>query len=230
MMISKFHNNNQAHNWVIYKSLDRFLEKNANLLKGNVYDLGCGTGVYKNYIKSIGANYVGVDWSNTIHNSAAEIVSDLNDKFTIESNSADAILSISVIEHLHNPQGFLNESYRILKSEGNILLQCPWQWRIHEAPHDYFRYTTYALRMMFEKAGFTDIKIYPSTGLFTTLVLKWNYFLLRFVKGPKPIKFLIKLLLLPVWTIGQLLSPLLDKLDNNWDLETQGYFIIAKKK
>ena len=110
-----------------------------------------------------------------------------------------------------------------------MILQVPWQWWIHEAPHDYFRYTPYGLKYMFEKAGFVDVEVEPQSGFFTTSIVKMNYFSARFIRGPRPLRWLIKAILVPFWTIGQVLAPYLDKLDRNWAAEAQGYFVLAKK-
>ena len=37
-------------------------------------------------------------------------------------------------------------------------------------------------------------------------------------------------ILVPIWFTGQLLAPLLDKLDSDWSLETSGFWVVAKKK
>jgi hypothetical protein len=124
----------------------------------------------------------------------------------------------------------LNEAFRILKPGGNIILQVPWQWWIHEAPYDFFRYTPYGLRYLFEKAGFTDIVIEPQAGYFTTAILKWNYFSCRLIRGPKPLRWVIKTCLLPCWYLAQKIAPLLDQLDRHWALETFGYMVTAKKR
>lgn len=143
---------------------------------------------------------------------------------------ADSIISLSVMEHLCEPQTFLNESYRILKQEGVMVLQVPWQWHVHEAPHDYFRYTPYGLKYLFKKAGFVDVKVEAQCGFFTTWIVKMNYFSVRFVRGPRMVKYIIGGMLLPFWTVGQIIAPLLDKLDRRWESETQGYFVVARKK
>jgi len=83
---------------------------------------------------------------------------------------------------------------------------------------------------MFEKAGFVNIRIEASSGFFTTWIVKMNYFSMRFIRGPGLLRFLIKLLLIPFWAIGQTLAPLLDKLDLYWEAESQGYFVLAMKK
>ena len=156
-------------------------------------------------------------------------MSDLNIRIELQNEVADTIISLSVMEHLCEPQVFLNESFRVLKKGGRIVLQVPWQWWGHEAPYDYFRYSPYCLKYMFQKAVFEGITIEAQNGFFTTWIVKMNYFSARFIRGPKPLKWIIKTILLPFWTIGQILAPYLDKLDKNWIAETQGYFVVARK-
>jgi SAM-dependent methyltransferase len=229
MKPSEFHSNRRWHNWILYDIGDKFLEKYSKYFNGHLVDLGCGEAPYKEYFLQFADSYTGVDWTKTQHNSKADVVSDLNVKIELDDEVADSIITLSVMEHLYEPQVFLNESYRVLKEGGTIVLQVPWQWWIHEAPHDYYRYTPYGLKYMFEKAGYKDVQIEAQTGYFTVAIVKMNYFTNRFVKGPMIIKRLIRAFMIPFWTIGQLLAPHLDKLDKRWDLETQGYFVVAKK-
>ena len=108
-------------------------------------------------------------------------------------------------------------------------MQAPFQWWIHEAPYDYFRYTPYGFKYMLEKAGFTEIMVEAQSGFFIMWLMKFIYFGLRFIRGPKPIRFLMKSILWLIWNMNQLIAPILDKLDRNWSLETSGYFVIARK-
>lgn len=227
---SKSHNNRRWYNWVIYNIVDKFLDKYSIHFKGVLVDLGCGTAPFKDFLLTYCDKYIGVDWAETTHELNANVVSDLNVRINLEDGVADSIISISVMEHLCEPQVFLNESYRILKPVGTIVLQVPWQWKVHEAPHDYFRYTPYGLRHLLEKAGFVDVEVEAQCGFFTTWIVKMNYFSVRLIRGPKFLKGLLKVSLIPFWTVGQVLAPYLDKLDQNWDAETQGYFVLARKK
>jgi SAM-dependent methyltransferase len=231
MKPSKFHSNKDLSNWIVYNIGDKYLEKYSKYYNGVLVDLGCGEAPYKKYFLQYCKKYIGVDWTKTLHNSQADIESDLNNKINLSDNSADTIISLSVMEHLYEPQIFLNEAYRILKSNGTIILQVPWQWHVHEAPHDYFRYTPYGLKYLFNKAGFKDIKIEATSGFFTMWILKFNYFTSRFryFKRSKISYYFVTILMLPIWTLGQIIAPLLDKLDHKWSDETQGYFVIAKK-
>ena len=226
---SEFHSNKKPYNWLIYNISDKWLESYSKYYKGTLVDLGCGEAPHKNYFLQYVNKYIGVDWTNTLHNSKADIISDLNKKIEIENDFADTIISISVMEHLCEPQTFLNESYRILKKGGTIILQVPWMWWIHEAPHDYFRYTPYGLKYMFEKAGYKDIHIQPTTGFFTMWFLKMNYFSLKWIKGSKIRRSFTRGLLIPFWYLSQKLAPWLDSKHRGWSLESAGFFVVAKK-
>lgn len=228
-MISRSHSNRKQYNWLIYDIGDKFLQNNIPQYKGVLYDLGCGEAPHEEFFLSHVSKYIGVDWAGSFHNTKADVVADLNGPLPIKSGLADTVVSFSVMEHLYEPQTMLNEAFRILKPGGNILLQVPWQWWIHEAPYDFFRYTPYGLKYMFEKAGFVDVIVVPQSGFFTMWILKLNYFTLRLIRGPRPLRWVIKAALIPLWYVGQRVAPQLDKLDKNWALETTGYFVTAKK-
>ena len=229
MRASKYHTNKKLHNWLVYKIGDKNLDDLSDYFKGTMVDLGCGEAPYKEYFLQFVEKYIGVDWTKTLHNSKADIVSDLNKEVMIEDEFADTVISLSVMEHLCEPQVFLNEAYRILRKGGGFVLQVPWQWWIHEAPYDYFRYTPYGLKYMLEKAGFKDVEVIAQSGFFTMWLLKMNYFSMRFIRGPRPLRWVIKACLVPLWTFNQLVAPLLDKLDRNWTLESSGYYVVASK-
>lgn len=217
------------HNWLIVKKCNDSIQKQVRNLSGVVYDLGCGRRPYEKDILAKADKYVGVDWSETFHDLRADIVSDLNKQLPIDDRVADAVVSFQVLEHLSEPQLMLNESFRILKPNGIIFLTVPFQWWLHEQPYDYFRFTPYGLEYLFNKAGFTDLIIEPQSGFFTMLILKMNYFTRRFVCGPKPVRWLAKLCLVPAWYIAQLAAPILDKLDKNWAAETSVFCVSARK-
>lgn len=219
----------RSHNWLVLKGNNEILRKNLGEIHGVVYDLGCGIRPYEDDILKVADKYLGVDWSNTLHGLQADVVADLNKPLPIADEAADTVVSFQVMEHLCEPQIMLNEAHRILKPDGTIIVTVPWQWWIHEAPYDFFRYTPYGLKYLFEKAGFVDVVVEPQSGFFTMWILKMNYFSLRFVRGPQPLRWLIKAGLVPIWFIGQIFAPLLDKLDRNWAVETSGYFVTARK-
>lgn len=217
------------HNWRVIKDAENWLRSHSQLFRGVVVDLGCGERAYEEFILKTADKYIGVDWSESIHEHKADIISDLNQPLQIDSQQADTVISFSVLEHLNEPQVMLESAYNLLKPGGKLIIQVPFQWRVHEAPHDYYRFTPFGLKHLLTKAGFTEIVIFPSGGFFTTWITKLNYFTIRAVRGPFWLKRFIKMAFLLLWIPDQLFAPLLDKLDRHWELEAPGYWVTAKK-
>jgi len=228
MTISQLHSNRKAHNWVFYDIGDRWLQAHTHLFQGAVYDFGCGEMPFREWISQYVDSYTGVDWSDTQHELKADIVADLNRPLPINSETADTIISISAMEHLSEPRMMLNEAFRILKPGGVLILQVPFMWWVHEAPYDYFRYTRHGLEYLFNKSGFSDVKVYPQTGFWVMWVLKFNYQSIRLIRGPWLIRKIVSLLLRVIWGVDQHLALWLDK---HWkgEEETAGYFVVARK-
>lgn len=211
MKISQTHNNRRFYNWLAYDIGDKWLLRFSNLYKGSLYDLGCGEMPHKEWLLNFADKYTGVDWDSSLHKLKADILADLNMTLPIADEVADTVFSISVMEHLCEPQAFLNEAHRILKTGGWIILQVPFMWQVHEAPYDYFRFTRYGLQYMFEKAGFTDIVIYPQSGFWVMWTLKFNYQTRRLVRGPKLVRKIIQFLMRVIWEVNQRIAPWLDE-------------------
>jgi hypothetical protein len=126
------------------------------------------------------------------------------------------------MEHLAEPESFLGETYRVLRKKGKIILTTPFMWGIHEAPHDYYRYTEYGLRYLLEKTGYKDVHAAPNTGYWTMAGLRLNYHLNRHSGR------LTKLLFTLVFGLVQKMAIILDRL--NFDpLDTASYTATAEK-
>lgn len=114
--------------------------------RGKLIDLGCGKvpffGAYKEYITSSTC----ADWATDLNkNQFLDITCDLNKQLPIESESFDTIILSDVLEHIYKPEVLWGEMNRILLPGGKILLNTPFFYKLHEAPHDYYRYTRFAL-------------------------------------------------------------------------------------
>ncbi len=128
------HPNRQAHNWLVYDIGDRMMTRYADLYTGHLYDLGAGEAPYRKFFLRYAQTYTAVDWANSQHDSRPDIEANLSEPLPIPSEVADTVVSLSVLEHLSEPQIMLNEAFRILRPGGYIVLEVPWQWQIHEAP------------------------------------------------------------------------------------------------
>lgn len=60
----------------------------------------------------------------------------------VKDDSFSTVFSICVLEHVPNPFIAVNEMHRILKPNGLIYVTVPFIYRFHEAPRDYWRFTS----------------------------------------------------------------------------------------
>ncbi|MEK6915179.1 MAG: class I SAM-dependent methyltransferase [Nanoarchaeota archaeon] len=208
-------------------AIERFVEKSSKYLKNGIkiLDAGAGPCPYKYFFKH--CKYESTDFVDTHKN--LDFVSDLSEIPRPDLNY-DAILNTEVLEHLENPEKVLSEFNRILKKGGKLILTVPQGWMVHQAPHNYFYFTSYGLKSLLKKAGFSKYKIAPMGGYFWFLADA-----IRFNNLLEPIKK-NKLLYYPLSIIGglftQILLPFvffhLDSLDKKRDW-TMGYTVEAIK-
>jgi SAM-dependent methyltransferase len=223
------HPNCTPYNRLIYEMIDAWLDRHRALVRGALIDLGCGEMPYRERFLRDCDSYTGVDWANSLHEVRADISTDLDRGLPIPEQSADTVTLLSVLEHLREPQALLDEAFRILKPGGSLLLQVPFMWPVHEAPHDYFRFTEYGLRHLLGKAGFSAIVIENEGGYWTLAALRLNYQSARLIRGPRPVRWFAAACLRLLWAADQRLAPALDRI---WraDAETVGYLVSARKK
>jgi SAM-dependent methyltransferase len=138
----------------------------------------------------------------------------------------DAALNIVVLEHLPEPWRALEEIGRVLRPGAPLLVAAPQEWGVHQAPHDYFRYTHHGLQRLLERAGFCQIAIEPAGGFFTLLGRRLLDAVLYFQGG---LRWLFFPLVALVAGVAGLLLPSLDFLDSNKD-STLGYLCRARKR
>ena len=134
----------------LFKSLKPFFTK----LNGKVLDIGCGTKPYEKYINC--NNYIGLEYDSEIsrQHSKADFYYD-GKKTPFEGNSFSSVLCNQVLEHVFFPEEFLSEVHRVLKPGGLLLLTVPFVWDEHEQPQDFARYTSFGLKSILERNGFT---------------------------------------------------------------------------
>src|SRR5712692_5772874 len=130
------------------------LRKVAPRARGTLLDVGCGCKPYMSIFAPYVARYVGLELESTFSGTAAASLSVQPDvyydgkRIPFDEESFDTVLSIQVLEHTPTPQELLNEMSRVLRRDGVLILSAPFSFRLHEEPHDYFRYSPHGLRVM----------------------------------------------------------------------------------
>lgn len=198
------------------KQLAAALPDGARLL-----DAGAGEARYKGHFPK--TRYVGVDLAvgdTQWDYSGIDALADLT-ALPFADNTFDATLNIVTLEHVREPAAVLREIGRTLKPGGKLLLIVPQDWEVHQAPHDYFRYTRYGIRHLLEGSGFGNIQVEAGGGYFRLMGR-------RMLNG---IGFFRGIWMLPAaifFAPAGLLFPLFDGLDKDRNF-TLGYLCWAQK-
>ncbi len=147
-----------------------------------------------------------------------DVIADLS-ALPFRSGCFDACINIVTLEHVTAPLRVLEEIARTLAPGGRLLLIAPQDWEVHQAPHDYFRYTRHGLAYLLAKAGFKECAIEPVGGYFRLMSRRLLNGLQFF---PGPLILVAALFLVP----PALVMPLFDGLDRKKDF-TLGYICSA---
>lgn len=133
--------------------------------RGRLLDLGCGkVPLFLAYRDHVSDN-VCVDWENSLHrNEFLDHHCDLTRPLPFADGEFDTIILSDVLEHIPEPQALWLEMSRVLAGGGKILVNVPFYYWIHEAPHDYYRYTEYALRRFVAAAGLELVELQAIGG------------------------------------------------------------------
>lgn len=79
-----------------------------------------------------------------------------------ENGSFNFILCTEVLEHLHSPWVAIAEMKRVLRPGGTLILTTRFVYPVHDAPHDYYRYTKYGLKHLFK--DWEMVEMVPETS------------------------------------------------------------------
>jgi SAM-dependent methyltransferase len=134
---------------------------------GLCLDAGSGRSPWKPLLAARGIRVLSLDVEDRA--GEVDIIADLQDMPDIEDGSITTVLCTQVLEHLPRPWDAIGEICRVLTPGGYLILSVPHLSVIHEAPHDYYRYTRYGLRTLCERSGLEVVQIEESGGLLSFL-------------------------------------------------------------
>jgi SAM-dependent methyltransferase len=133
--------------------------------RGRLLDLGCGDVPYYAMYREQVSDVFCVDWSASTHGRQhIDLEANLNDALPLADQSFDTVLLADVLEHIHEPERLLAEIRRLLVPSGKLLCMTPFLYQVHEGPHDYYRYTRFALERLCTRAGLCVVELTPYGG------------------------------------------------------------------
>jgi SAM-dependent methyltransferase len=122
-------------------TLDRFVQ--AHHSAGLTLDIGAQNGPYAAFFP----NRVALDIRR---GRGVQLIGDAQ-ALGLADAAFDVVLCTEVLEHLPEPQRAVDEMFRVLRPGGTLLLTTRFLFPIHDAPHDYFRFTKYGLRHLLRR-------------------------------------------------------------------------------
>lgn len=111
----------------LYNKIMPFIRPN----KGKLLDVGCGLGTWASYLKSkLSFEIYGIEMSPDSlevakKNGLSMKLSDIENKWPYSSSSFEMVSAIQLVEHLLNTDIFFQESHRVLKRDGYLLITTP---------------------------------------------------------------------------------------------------------
>lgn len=195
----------------------------ANLPKGTLLlDAGAGESQYRHLFPQ--CRYKAVDlavgdatWNYSKLDALANLLA-----LPFRDASFEAALSIVTLEHVSDPLLALREMGRVSSKGARLFLVVPMEWEVHQHPHDYFRFTRYAVEHLLRESGWKIVRLDAGGGFFRLLSRRMMNALQFF---PAPLMALLALCVVP----SSLLVGALDFLDTKRDY-TLGYFVEAVRE
>jgi SAM-dependent methyltransferase len=131
-----------------------------NYARGHLLDLGCGSVPYFGIYCELVSRATCIDWPHSANDLRhIDAAADLASPLPFRESVFDTVLATDVLEHVPRPEMLINEIARVLRRDGYLILSVPFFYWVHEEPHDYYRYTEYALTRFCTEAGLVPTAI-----------------------------------------------------------------------
>ena len=149
------------------------LVNNCSAIKGNLLDIGAGTGDFLLTAKQNGWNTIGVEPSEKAKGIAINKGIKFSDSTQeLESHSFDVISMWHVLEHVPNLKIQIRELKRLVKPNGTIIIAVPNYksydanyygkfWAAFDVPIHFWHFSKTAIQLIFEKENIKLEKVLP---------------------------------------------------------------------
>jgi len=208
-----------------YGSLALWQQQSAYIKQyahGTVLDLGAGKLPFRSALQAVVDQYISLDL--TREHPDLNLIAN-GEQLPLKADSIDVVFSSQVMEHVPHPWCFMQEITRVLKPEGVLILSVPFMFYIHGAPHDYYRYTPYAVRTLVLENGLKIECLITIGGLFAFVA----QFVQTLLLGAT---YLVPVIREVGWAFNRLINMVVSGLDRTLgqaDRFPQNVLVVARK-
>lgn len=212
--------------YIARKGLYYNLSSLGRKITGKTLDVGCGSKPYEKLFNH--SLYIGLEFDTGI-DSEKKVADYYYDGkiFPFDESEFDSVVTNQVLEHVFNPDEFISEINRVLKTNGKLLLTVPFVWDEHEQPFDYARYSSFGLKSLLNKNGFEILESRKSVNDFRVLAQLLNAYIYKVVRKNIFFKNItLVIIMAPITILGIIIAKVLP-VNNDLYLDN---IVLAKKK
>jgi len=154
----------------------KLIEKTTGLQKGNLLDVGSGTGYFAASMKKTGWQVTGLEPDEGARKVAADIHSlkllPVTELFNLPPNSFDAITLWHVLEHVHDVKKYVSAFKKLLNDNGKIFIAVPnytsydaksygSNWAAYDVPRHLYHFTPQTMQWLMKHQGLKMVDMKP---------------------------------------------------------------------
>ncbi len=158
------------------RSKKSMIEKEGNITRGTLLDIGAGTGAFLNTMKAGGWDVTGLEPDDLARKNARDLYNlelrKPDDLYALPPDSVDAITMWHVLEHVHNLNGYMKRLSEIIKLSGNIFIAVPnytsydadfykAHWAAYDVPRHLYHFSPQAMKKLINLHGLELKSIKP---------------------------------------------------------------------
>jgi len=158
------------------KSKRKLVQQETHLSKGNILDVGCGTGAFLNEMKTAGWKITGLEPDKKASKNAEKLykikTQNPEELFQLPPNSYDAITMWHVLEHVHQFNDYIKTLHNLIKDNGRIFIAVPnytsydashyeQHWAAYDVPRHLYHFSPQSMEMLLNKHGLKLKSIKP---------------------------------------------------------------------
>ena len=151
------------------KSKRNLIKKQTNLSKGNLLDIGAGTGAFAYTMQQANWQVTGLEPDTSAIKIAADKfaiqLQNPQELYQLQPNTFDAITMWHVLEHVHDLHGYLEKFASILKPTGKLFIAVPnytsydaayykQHWAAYDVPRHLYHFSPTAIDKLAQAKGF----------------------------------------------------------------------------